>query len=94
MSERADDFIRDLQAEIHSAASCIGLQQDAAERLSLLAACAIMEKRGGARIWIRKLDRETRDKMIRAEFNGRNHEALCRRYRISRRRLYQIAKNI
>ena len=35
-------------------------------------------------------ERAHRDRAIRAEFNGRNRDELCEKYKISQRRLYQI----
>ena len=47
---------------------------------------------GTQRIYIPAPPRnETRDAQIQREFDGTNREAVCRKYGISRSRLYQIA---
>jgi Mor family transcriptional regulator len=46
---------------------------------------------GTQRIYIPAPPRnETRDTQIKREFNGRNHEEICRKFSIGRTRLYEI----
>ncbi len=57
--------------------------RDIAETIGLQAALRLMELRGGETIYIPKIDCigvAARNRSIRAEFNGRNHRELARRY--------------
>lgn len=46
---------------------------------------------GGTQVYIPKNNTEKRNAAIRAEFNGRNVDDICRRYGLSRSQLYRIA---
>lgn len=52
----------------------------------------LREDFGGARVWIPSLDKAQRNQAIRSAFNGRNHDEVCRRFRISRPTLWRIIK--
>ncbi|MDK2124159.1 Mor transcription activator family protein [Parachitinimonas caeni] len=45
---------------------------------------------GGEAWYIPAPDRAPRDAAIRRDFNGRNRDALCRQYGLSRSRFYEI----
>jgi Mor family transcriptional regulator len=50
----------------------------------------IRRRLGGQDLYIPAPDRTARDAAIRREFNGRNRDEVCRKYGISRTRLYEI----
>lgn len=50
----------------------------------------LQQRWGGDRIYIPSKDRAARDAAIRAAFDGRNHDEVCRRHGISRATLYRI----
>ena len=51
------------------------------------------EEVGGERVYVSRKPRSAwsqRNAQLRAEFNGRNHDELARKYRVSKRRVYQL----
>ena len=50
---------------------------------------ALQQRAGGDTIYILKRQKINNDE-LRAEFNGRNIDDLCARFRITRQRVYQI----
>jgi Mor family transcriptional regulator len=51
------------------------------------------EEVGGERVYVSRKPRSAwseRNRQLRAEFNGRNHDELARKYRVSKRRVYQL----
>lgn len=50
----------------------------------------LQQRWGGDRIYIPSRDRAARDAGIRADFDGRNHGEVCRRYGISLATLYRV----
>lgn len=68
----------------------IGMNEHFASQVAEALMRGLRKKLGGQEVYIPVHDRRARDEAIRAEFNGRNQAEICRRYRISRSRLYQI----
>lgn len=61
-----------------------------ASRLAELQLQALCEEEGGDDIYLPAPDKTARNATICAEFNGTNHEEVCRRHGIGRSRLYEI----
>jgi len=60
---------------------------------AVLAAVIVRHMReigGGQTYYLPAPDRRTRNAAIRAAFNGTNHAAVCRQFRISRATLYRV----
>lgn len=72
-----------------------GIDRQKAVSVSEQFVCRIAEQFGGRQVYIshRRNALVKRDRLIRSHYNGRNGHELCRRYDISRTRLYQILKN-
>lgn len=68
----------------------IGLNESLASQFALLILRGIRQRLGGQELYIPTEDRAPRDAAIRAEFNGRNRDEICRKYGISRSGLYKI----
>lgn len=73
-----------------------GIDRQKAESVSEQIICRLAEQFGGRQIYIsahRRIALVKRDRLIRSRYSGRNGHELCRRYDISRTRLYQILKS-
>lgn len=68
----------------------IGMNEHFASQIAEALLRGLRRRMGGQEIYIPAQDLRVRDRAIRAEFNGRNRDELCRRYEVSRTRLYEI----
>lgn len=68
----------------------IGLKEQLASQFANLILEGMRKRFGGADLYISTVDRVARNEAIRHDFNGRNHEEICRKYDISRTSLYRI----
>lgn len=68
----------------------IGMNELFAAQIAEAITRGLRKKLGGAEIYIPAPDRRARDAAIRCEFNGTNRDEICRKYHISKSRLYQI----
>ena len=71
--------------------------QDIAEVLGMEGFLALAGLCGGQNLYIPKLDsleREGRDREIRARFNGANYRALARQFRLSERQIRKIINGV
>jgi len=86
-----DDKAAAMRAEITSAIrEATGLHERFATEISDEILARLMTRWGGDRLHVPARDRAARDAAIRAEFDGRNHDAVCRRHGISRATLYRV----
>lgn len=67
-----------------------GLDEAMAVQLCDTISRDVQRKHAGESIYIPKKSIKQRNQEIRQLFNGRNIDLICRKYRISRRRVYQI----
>lgn len=67
-----------------------GMEEGLASCLAEAITRGLRARVGGQDIYIPAPDKRERDAAIRREFNGRNLEFVCRRYGISKSRLYEI----
>ena len=68
-----------------------GLNEHAASQLAEAIVRGLRRRLGGDNLYIPVLsDRTQRDASIRHEFNGRNREDVCKKYGVSKTRLYEI----
>ena len=87
----AEDAIVGLQYELTAMMrEATGLHEPIASLMAERLLQVLRRRFGGGDLYIPARDRAERDKAIRAEFNGRNLNDLCRRYEISRTRVYEI----
>lgn len=71
--------------------------RDLVEHLGLRAFLRLASLRGGQELYIPKrtsLEREARDRSIRAQFDGSNHRALAARFHLSERQIRKILKGV
>ncbi|WP_223879292.1 Mor transcription activator family protein [Chitinimonas arctica] len=68
----------------------IGLTEQLATPWALALVEGMCKRMGGEKRYIPGVDRTARDLAIRQEFNGQNRDLVCKKYGISRSRLYQI----
>lgn len=68
----------------------VGMNESFAASFATEILRGLRESMGGDYTYIPAPDRTARNAAIRAEFNGRNQDELCRKYSISRSRLYVI----
>lgn len=86
-----DDKAAAMRNEITSAIrEATGLHERFASELSDEILSRLMTRWGGDRLHVPACDRAARDEAIRADFDGRNHDAVCRRYGISQATLYRV----
>lgn len=96
------DKIPELLSDLSSHASAVAVQmldipKDVAEHLGLEIARKMAENWGGQHIYIPKgvsMVASQRDVLIYAEFNGRNHADLARKYHLSIIWIYKIIRTI
>lgn len=67
-----------------------GLSEHLASAFAEALVVVMRARLGGQELYVPIADRDARDRAIREQFNGRNRDEMCRKYRISRSRLYQI----
>lgn len=68
----------------------IGVDDEALAQIAERAAEFMRRHFGGRAVCIAPYDRETRDEMIRRDFNGRNVREVMIRYDVSRATVYRI----
>jgi len=71
------------------------IEESIADEIALKTTEYLRANKGGTSIYIPKgmvLDNNKRNENIYKEFNGDNHEELCKRYKISIQWLYKILK--
>lgn len=68
----------------------IGMHEAFAAQIAQAVVDGLREVHGASRIYIPGIDKEERNRAIRAEFNGRNHAHVMQKFSISRSRLYEI----
>ena len=86
------DIIAQVRAEIREALAYFSLDSRLADDIAAASANRIKKLLCGKDLYIAKhskAERRQRREAIRAEFDGRNHDAVCRRYRISRSTLFR-----
>lgn len=67
-----------------------GLREDLASQFIACLLPVLRERLGCETLYIPAPDRRERDRAIRSEFDGRNAGEVCRKYGVSRTRLYEI----
>lgn len=67
-----------------------GLNEGFASQFAARILDGLRKRLGGKEVYIPAEDRQARDAAIRADYNGRNRQEVCRKYGISRTRLYEI----
>lgn len=87
----------DARAQLHSdfteiVRSEVGMNEHFASDIAAAIVRGLCARLGGAALYIPAEDKRERNAAIRAEFNGRNAEAIMRRHNIGRTRLYEIIK--
>jgi Mor family transcriptional regulator len=68
----------------------IGMHEAFASQVARAIVQGLRRVHGARRIYIPGINKEERNRAIRAEFNGRNHAHVMQKYDISRSRLYEI----
>lgn len=68
----------------------IGFNDRFAEQIAEAITRGLCRRLGAQHVYIPAADKRARDELIRAEFNGRNHDEIMSRHNIGRTRLYQI----
>ena len=68
----------------------IGMHEVFASQVARAIVQGLRRVHGARRIYIPGVDKEERNRAIRAEFNGRNHAHVMAKFNISRSRLYEI----
>lgn len=90
MASKGDDVLMELaERAVRILREDYGLAEADAQEAALDITEAMRAEFGGQMVYFKKLS-ENRDRQIFEEFNGSNQDALCRRYRITLQRLYQI----
>lgn len=87
-----DHITSTLQSDVCEALqNAIGFKDDIAKPLADAIVKKIQASWGGREIYI-PVDRDNveRNQAIKAQFNGRNHDEICRSYDISPRTLYRV----
>lgn len=89
-AQREDDALL-LEAEMTEIVrSEIGMHEAFASQVARAIVQGLRRVHGARRIYIPGVDKEERNRAIRADFNGRNHAHVMSKYNISRSRLYEI----
>lgn len=68
----------------------IGFNDDIAQAMAANVLREVQRRWGGREIYIPAPDSIERNNAIRADFNGRNHADVCKKYDISLRTLYRV----
>lgn len=91
MTTKNEDAAVTLQYEITSTiCEEMGMTEHVASHLAAAITRRLRDRFGGEGIYIPAVDKRARDGAIRREFNGRNRREVCRKYDISKSRLYEI----
>lgn len=69
-----------IRSEITPAALRLGLTPKVAAEIARIVEERVCREHGGDEVYISAQDRRAGDEAIRREWNGSNHEALCRRW--------------
>jgi Mor family transcriptional regulator len=85
-----DDAIESIKQAVNQAALNFGLSDCVAGDLALQAANKIMKSIGGSAYYIPQKDLSERNEKIKAEWNGKNKTAICKKYAISKSTFYKI----
>lgn len=89
-AQREDDALL-LEAEMTEIVRAeIGMHEAFASQVARAIVQGLRRVHGARRIYIPGVDKEERNRAIRADFNGRNHAHVMSKYNISRSRLYEI----
>jgi len=89
------EILQDLRDQVLDVLKSKNMDTSAATEAAFEVAEKIRKNWGGMPIYICKgqdFELSQRDMQIWADFDGRNHHALCRKYDISIQRLYKIIK--
>ncbi len=91
---RANPLANVIRTEALAAAGRAGLSERAAEDVAKSIWENVSLRLGGTDVYVplRGQDREARNHRIRAEFNGRNHAELSRRFGLSVGSVYRILR--
>jgi len=87
------EILQDLKSNITDVANQEGVNDETARTIAHIVAETLRKSWGGMQIYICKgheYELSHRDLEIWAEFTGRNHHDLCRKYDMSLQRLYRI----
>lgn len=79
------------QRAIRVARDCTGLAESTASQIIDQVFAGLYEEFRGERLYLCQ-SLEARDADVRADFDGCNHDRVCRKHGISRRTLYRILK--
>lgn len=94
MNDRYPELYRDLiEKASPTLMEKLGLTQEQARQAAFLFAEVVRRDWSGSNLYLAKglsYEISQRDRQIYAEFDGRNHDALARKYKLTTRRLYQI----
>jgi len=91
MDKNSADYSVGLQYELTAIVrEEIGFNELFASQIAQALMHGLSKKLGGQDVYIPAPSKSERDNQIKAEFNGRNKEEVCKKFKISPRRLYQI----
>jgi len=93
--ELLNDFVTTLIDAMKQAMNQFGIPPDKTEAVATHLEQFIRRSLSGDKVYIpsgRRTSIERRNHEIRQVFNGRNHDALCRRFGISKSTLYRILR--
>lgn len=91
MTAKNEDIAVELQYEMTSIArEETGLNEHAASQLADAIVQGLRRRFGGDYLYIPAADKRKRDDDIRREFNGLNRKEVCKKYNVSKSRLYEI----
>jgi len=94
--EDLPSIIQDLHiATIEALKKCSGLSEKEANQAAMDVSLKVCEKWGGLAVYIPKGNANKvikRNKQIRLDFNGTNHQELCFKYKLSLVVIYKILK--
>lgn len=94
MNDKYPELYRDLiEKAAPELVGQLGLTQEQARRAAFLFAEVVRRDWSGSNLYLAKglsYDISQRDRQIYAEFDGRNHDMLARKHKLTTRRLYQI----
>jgi len=87
-TETKESWISDIRAVLVE----LGHTEHSARDMARALFGGLQRLRGGMEHYIPAEDRELRDAAIRAEFNGRNRDEVCRKFGIGKSQLYAIVR--
>lgn len=85
-AETKESWLQDIRAVLVE----LGHAEHSARDMARALFGGLQRLRGGMEHYIPAEDREGRDAAIRAEFNGRNRDDVCRKFGISKSQFYKI----